>query len=141
MSKTRLSGALRARIAKQFAGCCAFCRTQERVSGIKLTVDHIVPESLGGTSEESNLCLACWDCNFHKGIQVTAFDTILEKRLRLFHPQQQKWSDHFEWSQDGLYILAKTPVGRVTIDALWLNRTELTVARRYWIITGLHPPS
>mgnify|MGYP000559792732 CR=1 FL=1 len=141
MSKSRLPSKLRTKITEQFRSCCAFCQTQTRISGIRLTVDHIVPESLGGTNIESNLCLACWDCNLHKGVQVTAIDAITLQPVRLFHPQQQLWSHHFKWSEDKLLILPITATGRVTIDALQLNRAELTVARSNWLVTGLHPPN
>lgn len=34
------------------------------------TVDHIIPQSLGGSNVSSNLTLACYDCNQKKGNDI-----------------------------------------------------------------------
>lgn len=36
----------------------------------QLSIDHIVPESLGGPTEESNLQTLCTPCNSRKGVAV-----------------------------------------------------------------------
>ncbi|MEL7356933.1 MAG: HNH endonuclease [Cyanobacteria bacterium J06560_6] len=141
MSKTRISESLRLSIARKFASRCAYCQTQQEISGVRLTVDHIIPESLGGLTEEPNLCLACWDCNLYKAARVAMYDEISEQTIRLFHLQKQSWYDHFEWSSDGSLMLDKTTIGRVSISALRMNRVELTVARKLWADVGWHPPS
>jgi 5-methylcytosine-specific restriction endonuclease McrA len=41
---------------------CAYCGSNE-----KLTVDHVVPLSRGGTSDLSNLVPCCFSCNSSKG--------------------------------------------------------------------------
>jgi 5-methylcytosine-specific restriction endonuclease McrA len=43
-------------------GCCQMCGTEERLS-----VDHIVPRSLGGDDSLSNLQVLCGSCNSSKG--------------------------------------------------------------------------
>lgn len=43
-------------------GCCQMCGTEERLS-----VDHIVPRSLGGDDNASNLQVLCSSCNSSKG--------------------------------------------------------------------------
>ncbi|EDN67527.1 HNH endonuclease [Beggiatoa sp. PS] len=60
--------------------------------------------------------------------------------VRLFHPNKQKWTEHFCWSSDGTYITSTTPTGRATIIALKLNRPVLLQARKFWIEVGWHPP-
>lgn len=40
------------------------------------TLDHIVPRSLGGGHEETNLRTACWRCNSSRGARVD-FDDVL----------------------------------------------------------------
>lgn len=45
---------------------CSYCQSQQRLMGVSLTIDHIIPQSLGGATELDNLCLACWDCNLVK---------------------------------------------------------------------------
>ena len=43
-------------------GCCQMCGTEERLS-----VDHIVPRTLGGDDNPSNLQVLCSSCNSAKG--------------------------------------------------------------------------
>ena len=140
MSKTKISETLRLSIAQQFRFRCAYCQTQQKISGVRLTVDHIVPEVLGGKTEKSNLCLACWDCNLYKATRIAAFDDVTQKAIRLFHPQKQSWCDHFNWSPDASLIVDKTSIGRISISTLRMNRTELILSRKLWAVVGWHPP-
>ncbi|MGA1131907.1 MAG: HNH endonuclease [Prochlorotrichaceae cyanobacterium] len=140
MSKSRIPDELRAEIVAQFGSRCAYCQTQQQISGVRLTIDHIVPEVLGGTTEKSNLCLACWDCNLYKAARISAFDDKTQQNVRLFHPQQQVWSEHFEWSADSSLIIGKTIIGQVSITALRVNRAELVISRKLWTEVGWHPP-
>lgn len=140
MSKTRIPESLRLSIVDQFESRCAYCQTQQKISGVRLTVDHIIPESLGGVTEQTNLCLACWDCNLHKAARIAVYDGISRRAIRLFHPQQQSWLDHFEWNTDSSLVTGKTATGRVSISALRMNRVELTISRKLWVKVGWHPP-
>ena len=75
-------------------------------------VEHIFPLSLGGRTEFENLCLACPTCNRHKSNRVGGItDEGLESRL--FHPQHDRWLDHFDWSVNGTLIVGLTDVGAV----------------------------
>lgn len=49
-------------------GCCQRCGTEDNLS-----VDHIVPRSLGGTDNLDNLEVLCSSCNSSKGGRF--FDT------------------------------------------------------------------
>lgn len=40
------------------------------------TLDHIVPRSLGGGHEETNLRTACWRCNTSRGARVEFDDVV-----------------------------------------------------------------
>ena len=51
-------------------------------------VEHIVPHSAGGATDEANLCLACPRCNRHKGIQVTGPDEETAESVPLFDPAE-----------------------------------------------------
>ena len=56
-------------------------------------------------------------------------------------PRTQVWSEHFQWSQDGIRIEGKTAVGRATISALHLSDDpDVLEVRRYWVMVGWHPP-
>ena len=140
MSKTRIPETLRRLIVEQFQSRCAYCQTQQQISGVRLTVDHIIPEALGGKTVENNLCLACWDCNLYKAARIAVFNDVSQKAVRFFHPQNQCWSEHFGWSSDGSLVIDKTTVGRVAIVALRMNRAELTLSRKLWTEVGWHPP-
>jgi hypothetical protein len=140
MRKTRISRSLKERIAKEAQHRCGYCHTREAISGIPLTIEHIIPESADGTSEPENLWLACRPCNEFKGAQTHALDRLTGRRVRLFNPRKQKWKRHFEWNADGTRIIGKTACGRVTVTTLYMNHPTIVTARRHWVITGWHPP-
>jgi 5-methylcytosine-specific restriction endonuclease McrA len=140
MSKAYISSALRKAVAQASLWRCGYRLTSEQIIGAELTIDHIVPESLGGATTLDNLCLACWGCNLHKQDRVVAIDPDTGQFARLFHPVQQKWSEHVVWCERGLLIIGSTPTGRATVRALRLNRPRLVHSRRLWIAAGWHPP-
>ena len=43
---------------------CKYCNCE---NPLMMTKDHIIPKSLGGTDEESNIQTVCWVCNQLKG--------------------------------------------------------------------------
>lgn len=141
MSHSRISAKDRREVAEQSRHRCSYCQSQQRIVGILLTVDHIIPESLGGATAPDNLCLACWDCNLIKGNRTTAIDPQSGLTIRLFHPNIDKWEEHFRWSSDGLRIIGVTPTGKATVIALKLNRPPLLRSRQFWTDAGWHPPS
>lgn len=49
----------------KYNGCCAICGKPVKYK--KLTIDHKMPLSKGGTNEMSNLQLSCRMCNQFKG--------------------------------------------------------------------------
>lgn len=135
-----ISSAVRNAVADHFEHRCCYCLTAERIVGAEFTIDHIIPQALGGTSTEDNLCLACWRCNLLKRDRIVATDPVTGLVARLFNPRTQNWSEHFAWQEDGLLIIGLTPIGRATAHALQLNRATLLEARRLWIDAGWHPP-
>ncbi len=103
-------------------------------------IEHILPLSRRGTSDEQNLCLACAWCNSYKWAQIYALDPITGQEVALFHPRTQRWHEHFRWSENGVYIIGLTAVGRATVDALKMNNPFIVPARRHWVEAGWHPP-
>lgn len=102
-------------------------------------VEHILPLSLGGPTEFENLGLACPTCNRHKSNRVAGTtDEGLESRL--FHPHNDRWLDHFDWTVDGRVIYGLTDVGVATINLLKMNRPQLVEVRSLWVAVGKHPP-
>ena len=137
---SRIPSSLRQEVISRSGQHCSYCQSQQRIMGAALTIDHIIPESFGGTTTLDNLCLACWECNLIKGVRITANDPRNGVSVRIFHPNKQSWQDHFRWSDDGLYIIGQTPTGRATVAALRLNRPQLVRAREFWTLVGWHPP-
>jgi hypothetical protein len=74
--KSQVKAKQRARIYERDGWHCQYCglRITCREEG---TCDHVIPVSLGGSNEDSNLRLACRSCNSTKGDRS-------EQWLRLF---------------------------------------------------------
>jgi 5-methylcytosine-specific restriction endonuclease McrA len=140
MSRTRLPRALRERVADRARHRCGYCLTAEAIVGTPMEVDHIIPEALGGTSDEDNLWLACSLCNDHKNDRIVALDAETGELVRLFDPRRDAWSEHFAWTQEGDRVVGLTAKGRATVTALNLNRPSLVKARQLWVSVGWHPP-
>jgi hypothetical protein len=134
-----ISPALRRRVQRRARGLCEYCRSCAEYTGHDFTVDHIVPESRGGTNDLANLCWCCFWCNNFKQARTGAVDSRTGEVARLFNPRTQRWDDHFRWSRDATRIVARTAIGRVTVSTLRLNRPALVRSRRVWARHGLHP--
>jgi HNH endonuclease len=131
----------REQLAKVSKNRCGYCLTQEAVSGVRLTLEHIIPLSKGGQTEESNLWLSCRLCNESKGILTEHPDLESGSTVPLFNPYSQNWSDHFAWNEAGSRIVGLTPIGRATIEALDLNNEFRVRSRAIWVEAGWHPPA
>lgn len=138
---TYITAEIRRLVAARAGYCCEYCRSQEQVLGMPFEVEHIVPHSAGGATDEANLCLACPRCNRHKGIQVTGPDEETAESVPLFDPRRDRWSEHFSWSVDAQELHGLTPTGRATVAALQMNNAFMMRARRLWVLAGWHPPN
>ena len=67
-------------------------------------------------------------------------DVISQTKVRLFHPRNDFWSDHFQWNEDETLIVGITPVGRATADLLEVNREGNLNLRILLQMVGMHPP-
>ena len=139
MSQTYVPKELRDRIAAQAQHRYGYCLSAEAIVGAPMEIEHIIPESLGGLTEEGNLWLACSRCNDHKSNRIAATDPESGEIVRLFDPRRQSWNEHFRWSDQGDQIIGISPTGRATVAALHLNRPTLVKARQLWILVGWHP--
>ena len=90
MSATRIPPVLRASIAERARHRCSYCQTAESVTGSMFTVDHVIPEALGGHTTAENLCLACWECNRLKRARIAGVDPDSGAVVRLFNPNVQR---------------------------------------------------
>jgi hypothetical protein len=140
MSRTHIPQEPRQRVTVQARHRCGYCLSAEAIVGTPMELDHLIPESLGGPTEEQNLWLACSLCNDHKADRIAALDPDSGAVVRLFDPRRQVWQEHFRWTGEGDRIVGLTPTGRATVTALNLNRPSLVRARRLWVSVGWHPP-
>lgn len=138
---TYISPRIRTYVAKRANHCCEYCQSQEGILGMPFEIEHILPQSVGGRTEEANLCLACPRCNRYKGKQFEGLDTESGNVVTLYNPRQQDWFEHFSWSPDGLRIVGLTSVGRATITALQMNNPFVVRSRHVWVASGWHPPT
>ncbi len=140
-----ISIALRQRIRQRANFLCEYCHSSEEASASLFTMDHLIPQSLGGTDSEDNLALACHRCNGRRYNFINGIDPQTQTIVPLFNPRQNRWSDHFIWSADGEKILGITSIGRATVERLDMNDERhddgsIQCARRLWICGGWHPP-
>jgi len=132
---------LRRQIREHFGGCCAYCRSAEDLTVSIFEIEHIEPRSFGGPTNFENLCFACPTCNRYKSDRLLGHDPQSGDEVKLFHPQSDRWEDHFRWNTDFTEIAAMTATGHATIESLRMNRPQLVRVRRMWVEMGEHPPA
>jgi len=135
-----LSVSLRERERVHARNRCGYCLTRQEYVPWSLEVEHIIPQSKGGSDDEENLWLACRSCNLFKSDQIDGLDPVTGRVVRLFNPRRQAWKRHFGWSENGELIVGLTACGRATVTALNLNNLVAVTVRRNWISAGWHPP-
>ncbi|MGG6269703.1 HNH endonuclease [Leptolyngbya sp. AN03gr2] len=136
-----ISDKLRQQIIEESKYYCEYCKTSSRLTGTPLVMEHILPKSLGGSDNRSNLAASCYRCNEFKGAKTDAIDPETKQLVPLFNPRTQSWTDHFVWRNGGTHLIGVTPTGRATTIALRLNNDNVVEARAIWIEFGWHPPS
>lgn len=141
MAGDRITDAVDAHVRAAAGHRCGYCLSPQRLVMARLEIDHIIPKSRGGTSDESNLWLCCPLCNRAKADRVESIDPATQTTSRLFNPRTDQWKEHFRWSDDSLRIVGLTPLGRATVAALHLDDDpDAIVVRSYWLLAGWHPP-
>ena len=141
MTRRSLSPTLKQAIAVEANFICGYCQTAQKIIGLPLVIDHLIPITKGGTNAPDNLWLACRRCNEFKGAKTEEIDPLSGKAVPLYNPRRQSWPVHFAWDETGTQIIGLTAVGRATIVALRLNNDEIVGARSLWVAAGWHPPT
>jgi hypothetical protein len=134
-----VSAELRRLVEQRAKGCCEYCHSQQRYSAQSFSIEHIIPKQMGGESITENLALACQGCNNHKATKTVVIDPGSGLSVRLFHPRQDSWPEHFSWNADYTLLIGIIPIGRATIEALKLNRLGVINLRRVLYKVGEHP--
>jgi hypothetical protein len=97
------------------------------LTGMPMTIDHILSLASGGATIEHNLWLACRRCNNSK---------VLRHRPPIQKPAN-KYRSSTRVHSPGL----TTPDGRATVLALQMNHPIIVATRRLWVSVGWWPPS
>jgi hypothetical protein len=118
---------------------CEYCRAPQPVTGIRYHLEHVFPESLGGTDDLENLALACPTCNYSKSNHLLGLDEEGLAGRPLFNPRKDRWEEHFEFDRASLELKGKTAQGKGTVKRLRMNDRMQIEARRHWLELELYP--
>ena len=88
-------------VAKRAGHRCEYCSAPEVVFNFPFEVEHIIPPGAGGDDDLANLALSCRSCNVFKAAVVFLTDEETAVEVRLFHPRQDQWPEHFHLGEDG----------------------------------------
>lgn len=127
-------------VAERAKYCCEYCLSQVKYSADPFSIDHIFPQTAGGSDDLDNLAYACLGCNGCKFTATTALDPLTGEEVALYHPRQDQWSQHFTWNAEFTFIIGLTPTGRATVQRLQLNREGVVNLRRVLSAANKQPP-
>ncbi len=128
---------LRQLVYERAEGRCEYCLLPVRYAYLTYEIDHVIAEKHGGATDEANLCLSCFECNRHKGSDVASYDETSGEIVRLYNPRRDRWAEHFRLEAERIVPL--TPIGRVTMKLLQLNKHERLLERGELIAAGKYP--
>ncbi|MBB5033114.1 HNH endonuclease [Prosthecobacter vanneervenii] len=126
-------------MARRAKNRCEYCGLSQIGQAATFHVDHVLPQSAGGETLMENLALACIHCSLRKGARVQARDPQTGRSVRLFHPREDSWNQHFRWM--AFRLKGITAIGRATIDALSVNSSEHLIIRGFEKKLRRHPPT
>jgi hypothetical protein len=144
MVKASIPPALRSAVSERARRRCEYCQRpdNQELNAYSHEVDHVTARKHGGQTILDNLAYACFDCNRHKGTDLSSIDPRTGKVIHLFNPRTQKWGKHFRLNADGM-ITSLTAVGRATVQLLHFNdfirvqiRAELIAAGKLGVKRG-----
>jgi hypothetical protein len=119
------------RVVWQRAGeHCEYCLIPQFAFPLPFQIDHIIAEKHRGQTVETNLALALRSLQplqGFKGPNIAGGDPASGQLVRLFHPRNDAWVEHFR--MEGPRIMGRTPVGRATIEVLRMNADDLLLIR------------
>jgi hypothetical protein len=132
-----ITEALRNEVARRAHHRCEYCLIREDDIAFRPHIDHIVSRKHGGLSDIENLAYACVLCNRSKGSDVAAVNERSGEIVRLFHPREDLWADHFQL--DGHVIRARSDAGAATAGLLRFNAPERLAERSLLQSLGSYP--
>lgn len=84
---------LRALVTERADARCEYCGLAQAGQEATFHIDHMVPRSAGGPTDEANLALACVGCSLRKGARQVVTDPATEGSVPLFKIRER----HGEW--------------------------------------------
>lgn len=135
---TAIPVSLRRLVIQRANNRCEYCGISQIGQVATFHLDHIVPVVAGGETTAENLALACVSCSLRKGARQTIKDSNTGVLVFIFNPRLQLWKEHFAWN--GVQVIGLTATGRVTVQALDLNRSTMLAIRPEEELLGRHPP-
>jgi 5-methylcytosine-specific restriction endonuclease McrA len=84
---TYISIPLRRQVKERAQSRCEYCRFPELVSIFPHEVDHVVATKHKGETTLENLALSCFNCNRHKGSDLSSIDSETGQITPLFNPR------------------------------------------------------
>jgi hypothetical protein len=132
-----ITEAFRNQVARRAHHRCEYCLIHEDDIAFRLQVDHVISRKHGGLSDIENLAYACVLCNRRKSSDVATIDGHSGEIVRLFHPREDLWADHFEL--DGCSIRALSDTGAATAGLLRFNAPERLAERSLLQSLGTYP--
>lgn len=116
---------------------CEYCCIPEQFDPLPFQVDHVIARQHGGQTVLENLALACLSCNNRKGPNIAGIDrrSGTDKVVRLYHPRNDVWGEHFEWN--GAVLEGLTSIGRTTVYVLGINLPHRVALRQTLIEEGV----
>lgn len=128
---------LRKLVVRRAKNRCEYCQLSQKGQEATFHVDHIVPIASGGPTINENLALACVSCSLRKGAKEFATVGDAKTPIRLFHPREDVWHEHFKWEE--VRIIGTSARGKVTVDLLNFNRRLMLAIREEERLLGRHP--
>ena len=128
---------MRRLVIQRANGVCEYCLIHQEDAHFSFHVDHIISRKQLGPTTSGNLALACLRCNVAKGTDPGAFIGRPRRLVRLFHPRQDRWEEHFRFA--AARIVPLTEVAEATVQLLHLNAGDRVLLRRTLIKSGRYP--
>jgi hypothetical protein len=125
-------------VRERAGSLCEYCHVPDTYTTLPFQIDHIIAEKHGGLTTLENLAYCCLHCNAFKGSNIAGVTQDTQEVVRLFHPRKDIWEEHFAW--DGVRLLGRTSIGRVTIAVLAINVPYRLEVRQALITEGIFPP-
>tara|TARA_B100000929_G_scaffold286704_2_gene272276 strand:- start:2258 stop:2854 length:597 start_codon:yes stop_codon:yes gene_type:complete len=90
---------------------CQYCNTQ--MSKVNLTIDHVLPRSLGGGTSWENVTTACMKCNSTKGNnrkivpavkprKPTYYELIGKEQEKILTIRDMAWLNYISWPSENV---------------------------------------